>query len=259
MQEKKVQVRGGKFAADVLEAGSGSPLLYLHGWAGLQWDPFLEALSQNHHVIAPRHPGYGESSGDEHLVDYNDLLIYFLDLLDKMGLKGIPVVAHSLGAMFAADIAALQPDRFSSITLIAPFGLWDPEHPVIDFFVSSPKDLARSIYADLDSELAQAASQPPKDDETRVAVALERAKSLRTAAKYLWPIPNRGLNKRIHRVSAPTLLIWGKQDGVCPPAYAEEFKSNLSRATVLMIDNAGHYPQLEKQAEVVAAIESHIA
>ena len=53
---------------------------------------------------------------------------------------------------------------------------------------------------------------------------LERAKSLATTAKYVWPIPNRGLGKRLHRVSAPTLLVWGERDGMVPPAYAEDFR-----------------------------------
>jgi pimeloyl-ACP methyl ester carboxylesterase len=258
MQETKVQVRGGMFAVDLLEAGSGAPLLYLHGWNGLQWDPFLEALAQKHHVIAPRIPGYGDSSGDEHLVDYHDLLVFLLDLLDALQLTGIPVVAHSLGAMIALDVAALQPERFSTITVIAPFGIWDPARPILDFFVATPPELAAAIYADQDSELARAAAAPPADEETRIAVALERAKSLRTAAKYLWPIPNRGLNKRIHRVTAPTLVIWGKQDGIAPASLAEDFRARLAHGSVLLLDGAGHAPQLEQPQAVLDAVERQV-
>lgn len=255
METRQVSVRDGAFNVEILEGGSGAPLLYLHGWRGLEWDAFLDRLARTHRVIAPRHPGYGETTGDDHLLDFHDLLIYYLDLLDALGLKQIPVVGHSLGAMVAVELAALQPDRFTKLGLIAPFGLWNPEHPVADFFVLSPADLSRACYFDQESPAAQAAAATPATDEGRVAVAVERVKSMRVAAKYLWPIPNRGLSKRIHRVTAPTLIVWGANDGICPPAYAEEFASRIQASQVQFIEQAGHLVEDEQPASVADALE----
>jgi pimeloyl-ACP methyl ester carboxylesterase len=107
MEEKKVAVRGGMFQTEVIEDGDGPPLLFLHGVQNVQpGDPLIARLARTHRVIAPRLPGFGESSGTEHLLDLHDLLYYELDLLDTLGLRNLPVAGHSLGAMIAAGGAA---------------------------------------------------------------------------------------------------------------------------------------------------------
>lgn len=259
METRQVSVRGGLFSTEVLEQGSGPPLLFLHGTAGLEWGPLHEGLSESYRVIAPRHPGFGESTGDEHLGDLFDLLYYYLDFLDAEGLEGIPVVGHSLGAMFAAELAAMQPERFSKVALIAPLGLWNEAYPVPDFFVMSPKDLAAATYVDQESPVAVAAAAAPESDEARVAWMLERVKSQRVAAKYLWPIPNRGLSKRAHRISQPVLLLWGEADRICPPQYAGDFQRHMPQARVETIAGAGHLPQVEQPGATVAAVRNFLA
>jgi len=192
MQANSVPIHGGIFQTEVWEQGNGNPLLYLHGVAGVESSElFLNRLAEQYHVIAPKHPGFGGSSGSENLLDLHDLIYYYLDFLDTMGLRDIPVVGHSLGAMFAAELAAVQPERFSKLVLMAPFGLWNPEYPVADFFSMTPKELAAATYHDSLSLVAAATAQAPEDNEAYVNFMLERAKSLSTAAKYLWPIPNR--------------------------------------------------------------------
>ncbi|MCC7364124.1 MAG: alpha/beta fold hydrolase [Dehalococcoidia bacterium] len=257
MERDMLSVRGGAFNIDVWEAGSGEPLLYLHGWPGLQPDAFLDGLAADHHVIAPLHPGYGRSTGDEHLQDLQDLVFYYLDFLDAKGLRNIPLVGHSLGAMFAAELAAVQPERFSKLVLIAPFGLFNSDYPVVDFFVSSPDELKAAMWADPSSEAARAVTQVPQT-EGDVAVLLERVKSLRVAAKYLWPIPNRGLTKRIHRVTTPTLLLWGDADGIIPQAYGRDFVKLLPNARLEVIANAGHLPQSEQPEEALRLVSTFL-
>ena len=260
MPLNKVDVRNGMFQTEVIEDGSGSPLLFLHGVNNVQpGDPFLARLARDYRVIAPRLPGFGESSGTEHLLDLYDLIYYELDLLDTLGLRGIPVVGHSLGGMVAAELAAVQPERFSAVVLIAPFGLWNPGYPVADFFTMSPAKLAAATYHDPDSPAAQAAAQPPEDNEAYIAFMLDRARSLATSAKYLWPIPNRGLSKRLHRVSAPTLLVWGESDRIVPARYAEDFRAAIGNARVEIIPEAGHLPQLEQPDPLADSILRFLA
>jgi pimeloyl-ACP methyl ester carboxylesterase len=67
-----------------------------------------------------------------------------------------------------------------------------------------------------------------------------------TTAKFFWPLPDRGLHKRLHRVTAPTLVVWGEQDGIVSPAYADEFARRIRGARAEVLPRAGHVPQLER-------------
>lgn len=255
MQARTVSVRGDLFQTEIFEAGAGDPLLYLHGVGGfLPDEPFLAKLAERHHVIAPLLPGMGDSTGSEHLLDIHDLIYYELDLLDALNLRGMPLIGHSLGGMIAAELGAVQPERFSALVLIAPLGLWNADYPVADFFSMTPKELALATYHDPESPAAQAAGKAPEGNEAYIAFMLERAKSLATAAKYLWPIPHRGLDKRLHRISSPTLLVWGESDGIVPPRYAEDFRAVIPHTSAVIIPEAGHRPQLEQPARLADAI-----
>ena len=266
MEERQVAVREG-FEIDVLEGGSGDPLLYLHGIGGLEWDDCLEQLSAHHRVIAPRHPGFGGSTGNDELADLPDLIYYYLDLLDTMELSGLPIVGHSLGGMIAAELAAVQPDRFTQVVLISPFGLWNGEHPGIDIFGSTPAEYASSLFHDADSDAARAVAGRPREaaengavaDDAMIEFMLERAKAMSTSAKYLWPIPNRGLNKRLHRVRQPVLLLWGEHDGVTPPALADDFLAALSNAKLERIADAAHMSPTEQPARVAELVTAFLS
>lgn len=260
MGERKVAVRGGMFNTEVIEEGNGAPLLYLHGVDGVQpGDPFLSRLAETYHVVAPRLPGFGDSTGSENLLDIHDLIYYELDLLDALGLRGVPVVGHSLGGMVAAEIAAVQPERVNRLVLIDAFGLWNPDYPAADFFAMSPPVLAAATYYDPESPVARAAAAAPEDNEAYIAFMLDRAKAMATSAKYLWPLPNRGLNRRAHRITAPTLIVWGEGDKIVPPQYAKDFQALIANAKVEIISKAGHLPQVEQPDQVADAIAGFLA
>src|SRR5205823_3241514 len=152
------------------------------------------------------------------------------DLLDALQLRDLALVGHGLGGMFAAELAAVQPERFGRLVLIAPFGIWNPQRPIMDIFAAEPERLAAALYHDPTSEAARATAAVPPDDAGYVEYTLERARAMATAASYLWPIPNRGLSKRLHRVRVPTLLVWGASDGVCPVEYGREFQAAIAGA-----------------------------
>ena len=262
MRSNRIPVRSGEFEVEYLEGGDGPPLIVLHGIAGLEWGRFHDRLSAGHRVVAPRTPGFGGSTGSENLADVHDLIYFYLDLLDALDIRRVPIVGHSLGGMIAAELAAVQPERFTRVVLIAPLGLWDPSHPVLDIFSVSPVELAGAMYFERESEAARAvaavpqartAEVDPSTEEGRAVIDfyLERAKSMSTAAKYLWPIPNKGLHKRLHRVTAPTLLIWGETDGICPPAYGDDFEAALPDARLSLVPEAAHMVQ-EEQPDAVA-------
>jgi pimeloyl-ACP methyl ester carboxylesterase len=246
----------GPFEVDLLEGGAGLPLLYLHGTFGRREEALLARLAAGgRRVLAPCHPGYGGTTGDERLDDLHDLVYYYLDLLDQLDLRDLALVGHGLGGMFAAELAAVQPQRFARLILLAPLGLWDPDRPVLDFFAAEPSELAAALYHDPTSPAARAATEPPApESDGFVDYMLDRAKAMATAAKYLWPIPNRGLSRRLHRVTMPTLLLWGESDRLCPPSYGDAFQAALPTAELVTVPAAGHMLPQEQPAAVANLI-----
>jgi pimeloyl-ACP methyl ester carboxylesterase len=69
--------------------------------------------------------------------------------------------------------------------------------------------------------------------------------ALGTTGKFVWPIPDKGLSKRIHRVSAETLIIWGEHDRLVAPVYAQDFAAGIPGSRVEIVPGAGHVPQWE--------------
>ena len=125
--------------------------------------------------------------------DLPDLIYYYLDFLDQLGLRDLPLVGHGLGGMFAAELAAVQPERFSSWCWSRRSASGSGQDPVEDFFALPPAELATAALPRPDSPAAVAAATIPTEGDEMIEYHVERAKSMATAAKYLWPIPNRGL------------------------------------------------------------------
>src|SRR5262245_64735442 len=122
-------------AIEVLEAGSGQPLLFLHGAGGVPaWDGVLPHLSRAFHVYAPLLPGFGRSTGLDYLEDQWDLFLHQFDVLDALHIERPYVVGESMGAWIAAEMAALRPSDVDRLALAAPLGLWRDEAPVVDIF-----------------------------------------------------------------------------------------------------------------------------
>ena len=108
-KDETVSVRDGMFSVHIRRGGSGEPLVFLHGAGGQgAIEPWMETLAQKYDVIVPEHPGWGESTGIDHLDDVIDMALYYHDLFDALGLASVNLMGGSLGGMFAAEIAALR-------------------------------------------------------------------------------------------------------------------------------------------------------
>jgi pimeloyl-ACP methyl ester carboxylesterase len=115
----------------------------------------------------------------------------------------------------------------------------------------NPVQLPGHIFRDPHGDTARRMFGVGDDEEAMLAARVRLTWAMDATGKFIWPIPDKGLKKRIHRVKAPTLLIWGKEDRLVPPVYAEEFVCRLAGARVQTVDDAGHAPHLE-QPETVA-------
>ena len=255
LQERTVSLWNDQIQARVKISGEGPPLVFFHGLYGLAWDPFLESLARHHTVYAPEHPGTtpGDPDAIKALDDWWDLVLYNYELFDALGLESPDLVGHSFGGMVAAEAAATNPDRAGRLVLISPLGLWRDDTPVKNP-MAMPKDaVPMASLVDGNGPVAEAVFGLPEDPEARMDAQIQSTWTLACTGKFIWPFPDKGLKKRIHRVKAPTLIVWGKQDGLAPPVYAQEFADRISGARVELIDGASHMPHLE-QTEAVSRI-----
>src|SRR5579862_4433066 len=245
------KLRDGKFSVEMEVTGKGEPLLFLHGAGGLTGaDPFLEDLGRNFKVYAPHLPGYGESTGGEHIDDVIDAALFYHELMDELKIPSANLVGHSMGGMLAAEVAALDIRRAKKLVLVGAAGFWLENDPIPDLFSTDLDDLPAMLFHDPKSPLAQMMLALPWDNqELLTAMYVERTRRFSAASKFLWPIPDRGLKKRAYRIAAPTLLLWGASDKVIPPAYAREFQKHIRNSRVHLIKEAGHMVMYEQPAE----------
>lgn len=242
-----VQLRNGLHQAEVLRAGTGEPLLYLHGAVGHKgWAPFLDRLAQRFSVYAPYLPGYSRSNGLDHLQDVLDLTLYQFELMDALGLVSAHVAGHFLGGMVAAEMAVLAPNYVRRLVLVAPAGLWRDDAPVADFLAMNSADLAEHLWPARSRNNALATVDREAAERARELLAEDRVQDLTAAGKFLWPIPDKGLKRRAYRIKAPALLVWGEEDRLNPSVYAEDFARMISGAQVSILPNTGHLPMLEE-------------
>ena len=257
VQERTFKVWQNEVESRVKVAGSGPPLVFFHAATGLHWDPFLDNLAKDFTVYAPEHPGtsLGDPEAIRHLDNLWDLVIYYYEIFDQLGLKAPAVVGTSFGGMVAAEVAATTPERVSKLVLISPVGLWRDDEPVQNWMVGPQvADLAKLLFYDPTGPVASAALTLPEDPDAKVDAQLQVAWALACTGRFVWPIPDKGLKKRIHRISAPTLIIWGNQDRLAPPSYAHDFGTQIPQSRVEMVDSAGHVPHLEQLDQVTQLV-----
>jgi pimeloyl-ACP methyl ester carboxylesterase len=250
----------------VFEAGEGNPLLFLHSGSGMtSSDPFVAALADGHKVYSPVHPGFTDPDDLDELRDVHDLALYHDELLDTLGLDRVPVVGHSFGGMVAAELAAHVPNRVSKLVLIAPVGLWNDDHPATAFCTSYPFGMPEQLWRDPGSpEATEAMAAMARgdgeggSDDPLTSMMLRVLPGLITLGKYLWPLPDKGLGRRLRRIKAPTLVVWGEGDKLVPSAYAGDFATGIPDARAEILDEAGHMLPYERGAEVSSLISSFV-
>jgi pimeloyl-ACP methyl ester carboxylesterase len=245
----------------VLEGGSGAPLVFFHGAGGLLPDnPFLERLAQRYHVLAPEWPGYGDSTGEELLEDMLDFTLHGWDLVEALGLRQPHLVGHSMGGMIAAEMACLAPREVGRLVLAAPAGLWLDAHPIPDIFALLPYQLAEVLFHDpAQGQALLTGGADLADMEALREFYIASQRRLAVAGKILFPIPNRRLSKRLYRLAADTLLVWGADDRLIVPAYAAHWQALIPGARVAMIDGAGHMLPYEQPDAFARAVDTFLS
>jgi pimeloyl-ACP methyl ester carboxylesterase len=243
---------------EVVEAGKGRDLLYLHGAGGhMPSDPLIAALASKYRVHAPLLPGYGQSTGEDGLRDMLDITLHALDVLEALKLKKPIVVGHSMGGMIAAEMAAVARTEVTRLCLLAPAGLWLDDHPIADIFSKLPYELPGLLFHDATAgQKLLASGGNMEDPEFLKQFLVMNARRMGMAGKILFPIPDRGLGQRLHRISAKTLIVWGAEDALILAVYGRAFKKAISKSKLVKIARAGHAVGQEKPAAVLEALRN---
>lgn len=256
VEDVTVEVWGDRITVHVKMAGSGPPLVYLHDVSGPHWDAQLSSLAEQYTVYAPEFPG--TSAGDPysiHAVDeLSDLVLVYEEVLRGLGVTGATLVGESFGGMLAAELAAHFPTLVSQLVLLDPLGLWRDDEPVTNWLTAPADQVPGLLFHDPAGDGARAAAALPEDPDAARAAMVSRVWATGCCAKFIWPLPDRGLRRRLHRITARTLLVWGRGDRIVPVKYADEFASSIPDATVAVIEDCGHLPWLEQPGRTMSVI-----
>jgi pimeloyl-ACP methyl ester carboxylesterase len=232
-------------------AAPGTGVLLLHGGAGSRSVAGLAAaLSEHAYVVTPTHPGFDGTPRVPWLDSAADLADAYLDLLGELGLDQVMVIGNSIGGWIAAEMALRDIEgRVASLVLLNANGI-RPDSP----------DQITDIRSVPPASIGQLSFYNPALRPNLAAMTAEQragmAANQQTLALYAGPdfmfAPK--LRRRLHRVTVPVLVAWGEEDGIVGPDYGRAYAAAFRNGRFTGIPEAGHMPQLEQPAAVLAAI-----
>jgi pimeloyl-ACP methyl ester carboxylesterase len=222
--------------------GSGRPLLLLHGGAGPQSvTGFAERLAAatGVEVLVPVHPGFDGTARPEALTTIAGLARLYAALLEQLELDGVTVVGNSIGGWIAAELALLAAPGVAGVVLVDAAGLDLPQAPIANFFGLTLDQVADLSYANPDAFRIDPAQLPPE----RQALMAANRETLRVYGGMTMADPT--LLGRLPGATTRALVVWGAADRIVPPEHGVAYAGTLPNARYVLIEDAGHLPQLE--------------
>lgn len=269
MRTRTMKVGG--TSVEMLEDGSGPPVVYLHGVYDVHTFQggafrFHEQLARHCHLMMPAHPGCGESTGSSDIMNIEDLAFHYLDVLDALKIDAATIVGFCLGGWIAAEMAIRNPERVGRLVMIGAGGLQVKGALNADLFMYSQNrdggimlELRELLFGDAGGELANAIVP---DGRVSVADEVRRYKGLTIAGRVGWEPPyflDMKLQRRLHRITAPTLLLWGDQDRLIPIANGKAYAAGIPSSALQTIKRAGHSVHIERPEECLELVLPFIA
>lgn len=264
MNENIVEVNRRK--VHVLENGSGSPLLYLHGFADVHsvkegWLPFHEKLAERARVVAPAHPGCAQTDENKDIESVEDVVFHYLEVLDALKLDRFDLVGGCVGGWIAAELAVRHPEKIRKLVLIGASGLFVEGALIADVFMMAQPEYGSS-YASLRALLFAGADEPNAldmfpDGKGEIEDEVRRYQMLRLGSRIGFKPPyfyNYSLRNRLHRITSPALVIWGEKDSMVPRAHGEAYAAGIPSAKFTIVRGAGHSAQVEKPEETAELV-----
>src|SRR5262249_21080167 len=238
---------------EVVERGSGRPLLFLHPGIGIEPTAcVLDCLADGARLVAPSHPGFGRSEVPKWMSTVDDLAYFYLDLLESLDLSDVILVGASLGGWIAAAIAVKSTERLGHLVLANPVGIKVADREtrdIIDIFALTDAELAERTFFDPKVGTRDYATMP--DAEVMIA-----ARNREATARFAWSpyMHDPKLVHRLHRIRIPTLFLWGAHDRILSEPYGRAYCAAVPGARFELIERAGHFPHLEQPEELARRV-----
>ena len=234
-------------------------VILIHGFGGDldNWLFNIDSLAEKATVYALDLPGHGQSTKKLDKPGLQAMTSALSAFMDKLGIAKAHLVGHSMGGAIAMQLAAEQPAKVKSLTLICSAGLGPEIGGYVDEYVAAQgrkdlKPVLEQLFADKSLVSRQLVDDVLKykrlDGVEGVLTSLSQAlfagrkQQDAPAAKLAGKLP-------------PTLVIWGKEDQIIPAAHA----AKLPGAKVHVLEGAGHMVFMEKASDVNNLIKAHVA
>jgi pimeloyl-ACP methyl ester carboxylesterase len=236
-----------------LEAGSGPPLVLVHGAGGSAdlWHPQLDGLADVARVVAPDLPGHGPlgGRGKPSVQAYAEWLEAFLA---ELGAGPLVLGGQSMGGAIAQTIALARPERLAGLVLVGTGARLRVLPRIVELLRHEPRE-AQSLIRDLSF-----AAGAPRECTEPVERVLRRVAPLVTLGDFL-ACDRFDVLDRLAGIRTPTLVLVGSEDRLTPPKYGRFLAETIPGARLLEIAGAGHFAQLEQPVRVNAAIREFLA
>jgi pimeloyl-ACP methyl ester carboxylesterase len=199
-------------------------------------------LAVRFQVLAPDHPGLGQSERPEWLDGLDDVVLHYVDLLDALELQRVPIVGTSFGGWVAAELAAAYPERVDRLVLVGAAGIKVDGVERFDVFLHPFEESLRHLFRD-PSRAAQLV--PAEFGPDFIVHGYGEAT---TFARLCWNpyLYNPKLERRLRRVRAPTLVLWGADDTFLPLPHGQAYARLIKNATLQTVPNCGHLVPFEQ-------------
>jgi len=240
-------------ALRVARAGQGPTVLVLHHDIGMpEPSPFHDALARHFSVIAPAHPGYDGSERPAWLRSVRDVAVVYQGLLREM--SGVSVVGLGFGGWIAAEMATMAPGAFRRLVLVGAMGIKPERGEIADQALVSYIDYARLGFDDQAAFDRVFGADPATPQLERWD--LNREMTFRIAWKpYMY---SAALPHLLGAVGTRALVVWGRQDRIVPLECGERYAKALTNARLEVIENAGHFADMEKPDELARLVTAFL-
>ena len=229
----------------------GRAVLVLHGGAGPRtMAGFSAALSEHVHVITPTHPGFDGTPRPPRFDTIADIADAYLDLLDQLDLSDVMVIGNSIGGWIASEMALRDNhQRLGALVLVNAVGIRARgTEQVLDTRTVAPADMSKLSFAKAEFRPDFASLS----DEQRAGMVANLKVLAEYGGEQFTHDPK--LRRRLHRITLPTLVVWGEQDGIAPTGYGRDYASAFANGHFAPIADAGHFPHIEQLGATLGAI-----
>jgi len=248
---------------EILIKGQGQNLLFLHAGHGFQADdPLLAALSKQYRVIAASHPGFGATSRPNSITSMEDLVFFYLDLMESLDLTDIIVAGVSFGGWIAAELATRGTGRISKLVLIDAVGVKFSDREtrdITDIFATALEEIPELFFHDNEKAMAVLGHFDFKNMSLETTTRFARNREALLLFGWSPTLYNPKLLGRLHRVHVPVLVLWGADDRIVSVEYGRKYAAAFADAKFSVVKDAGHYGYLEQPAAYATEVLEFLA